>query len=248
MTPTQIPEPTPILTGPVPSGPVPTGPVPTAAIADACVRLGLPLRAAPATMVPLIPDAPFHGPARTITHLGSVDVLLQTIDGAASGSVLVIDNGGRDDEACLGDLMVLEAELAGFAGIVVWGRHRDTAQLREIGLPLHSTGAYSAGPRRVPPAGAPMRSAFLDGVAVSDEDTVFADDDGVLFVATSRADEVVTAAMRIVATESAQSERMRAGETLRAQLDFAGYLAGRDADPTLTLRRHLAERGGAIEV
>jgi hypothetical protein len=29
------------------------------------------LRPAPATVVPLIRDAPFNGPARTITHLGS---------------------------------------------------------------------------------------------------------------------------------------------------------------------------------
>lgn len=227
---------------------LPTSPLPTAAIADACVRLGLALRAAPVTVVPLIPGRPFHGPARTITHLGSVDVLLQTIDGAESGSVLVIDNGGRDDEACLGDLMVLEAKEAGFAGIVVWGRHRDTAQLREIGLPLHSTGAYSAGPRRVPPAGSPMFSAFLDGVAVSNADTVVADDDGVLVVATERYDEVHDLAAQIVATESAQSDRMRRGESLRSQLDFADYLARQSVDPSLTLRRHLSERGGAIEV
>ena len=223
-------------------------PLPTAAIADACVRLGLELRAAPASLVPLIPDAPFHGPARPITHLGSVDVLLRAIEGAASGSVLVVDNGGRDDEACLGDLMVLEARQAGFAGIVVWGRHRDTAQLREIGLPLHSTGAYSAGPRRVPPAGPPMFSAFLDGMAVSEADTVVADDDGVLFVATARYPEVCETAAAILATEGAQSERMRRGESLREQLDFAGYLAAQAADPTVTLRRHLAQRGGAIEV
>jgi 4-hydroxy-4-methyl-2-oxoglutarate aldolase len=222
--------------------------LPTAAIADACVRLGLPLRAAPVTVVPLIPGAPFHGPARTITHLGSVDVLLQSIDGAASGSVLVVDNGGRDDEACLGDLMVLEAREAGFAGIVVWGRHRDTAQLREIGLPLHSTGAYSAGPRRVPPAGTAMFSAFVDGVAVTNADTVVADDDGVLFVATERYEEVCATAAQIVATEGAQSERMRQGESLRAQFDFADYVARQAVDPSLTLRRHLAERGGAIEV
>ena len=227
---------------------VPAHPLPTAAIADACVRLGVPLRLAPAEVVPLLPGRPFSGPARAITHLGSVDVLLASIEGAASGSVLVVDNGGRDDEACLGDLMVLEAREAGFAGIVVWGRHRDTAQLREIGLPLHSTGAYSAGPRRVPPAGAPMRSAFLDGVAVVDGDLVVGDDDGVIFVAAENAEQVLATAAQIVATETAQADRMRAGESLRAQLDFAGFLAKQASDPTMTLRRHLTEHGGAIEV
>ena len=231
-----------------PTTPPTAAPIPTAALADACVRLGLPLRLAPAGVIPLLPGRPFSGPARAITHLGSVDVLLASIEGAEPGSVLVVDNGGRDDEACLGDLMVLEAREAGFAGIVVWGRHRDTAQLREIGLPLHSTGAYSAGPRRVPPAGAPMRSAFLDGVAVSDDDLVTGDDDGVIFLARDRADEVIAAAVQIVATETAQADRMRGGTSLRAQLDFAGFLAKQAVDPAMTLRRHLAEHGGAIEV
>lgn len=222
--------------------------LPTAALADACLRLGLSLRLGPASLVPLLPGKPFGGPVRAVTHLGSVDVLLASIDGAESGSVLVVDNGGRDDEACLGDLMVLEAREAGFAGIVVWGRHRDTAQLREIGLPLHSTGAYSAGPQRVPPAGAPMRSAFLDGTAVDDEDLVVGDDDGVIFLGPARRDEVLATARQILTTETAQADRMRSGDSLRSQLDFAGFLDKQSADPTMTLRRHLTEHGGAIEV
>ena len=106
-------------------------------------------------MVPLTPGVIFHGPARPITHLGSVDVLLETIDDAAAGSVMVIDNGGRHDEACVGDLMVLEAQLAGLSAWSIWGRHRDTAQLREIGLPLFSLGSSSFGGRAGcrPPAG-----------------------------------------------------------------------------------------------
>jgi hypothetical protein len=50
------------------------------------------------------------------------------------------------------------------------------------------------------------------------------------------------------APASLVAERMRGGTSLRTQLDFAAYRARQAADPTLTLRRHLAERGGAIEV
>ena len=175
-------------------------------------------------------------------------MLLETIDDAAPGDVLVIDNGGRLDEACIGDLMVLEAERAGLAAMVVWGLHRDTAQLREIGLPVFSLGACPYGPRRVPPAGRRMRTAFLDGIAVTEADHVFADDDGVLVVASDRVDEVVELARQIQRTETAQADRMRAGTSLRRQLDFAGYRERQASDPELTLRRHLQERGGAIEV
>ena len=64
-----------------------------------------------------------------------------------AGDVLVIDNGGRSDEACVGDLAVLEAEAAGVAALVVWGLHRDTPELAAIGLPVFSYGKDMAGRR-----------------------------------------------------------------------------------------------------
>lgn len=221
---------------------------PTAAVADAALRLGIEARLAPVSLRPLSAATPVSGRARPVTHLGSVDVLLETVDDAEPGDIMVIDNGGRLDEACVGDLMVLEAERAGLAALVVWGLHRDTAQLREIGLPVFSLGSCPYGPRRVPPAGRRMDSAFLDGVAVTDGDHVFADDDGVLVVASDRVDDVVELAREIQRVETAQAERMRAGASLREQLDFSGYRQRQAADPELTLRRYLQERGGAIEV
>jgi regulator of RNase E activity RraA len=182
-----------------------------------------------------------------VTHLGSVDVLLETIDDAPPGAVLVVDNGGRDDEACVGDLMLLEAATAGMSGAVIWGRHRDTAQLREIGLPVFSRGAHPFGPRRVPPAGMAMRSAFLDGVAVTPEHWIVADDDGVLVIGAADRDVLFAEAARIQSVEGAQAERMRSGASLRDQLDFARYRRMQADDPGLTLRRYLAETGGAIE-
>ena len=93
-----------------------------------------------------------------------------------------------------------------------------------------------------------MRSAFLDGIAVTEADHVFADDDGVLVVASDRVVEVVDLAGRIVQTETAQADRMRSGTSLREQLDFAAYRRHQAEDPELTLRRHLLQHGGAIEV
>lgn len=220
---------------------------PTAAVADASIRLSIPVRVAPVSLRPLLPGAAFAGPAAPVTHLGSVDVILEVIDDAEPGSVLVVDNGGRLDEACVGDLMLLEAQRAGFTGVVVWGQHRDTAQLREIGLPLHSLGANPFGPRRVPPAGRAMRGAFLDGAGVSPDDWVVADDDGVLLLGVDRRDEVLELAAEIQRIESAQAALMRGGTSLREQLDFAGYRERQATDPSLTLRKYLLERGNAVE-
>lgn len=222
-------------------------PAPTAALADACVRLGLPLRLGPASLRPLAPHAPIAGPATPVTHAGSVDVFLEAIDDAPPGAVLVVDNGGRDDEACVGDLLALEAHLAGLAGIVIDGFHRDSAQLATIGIPVFSRGAFPRGPVRVPPAAPAMRTATIGGVTIRPGDTIVADDDGVVVVAAENADEVLPLAERIQETDTAQAERMRDGETLREQLGFDEYLALRSDNPGYSLRDHLAARGGAIE-
>lgn len=219
----------------------------TAAVADAAVRLEIIVQAGPPGLRPLLSGAMFSGPAMPVTHLGSVDVILETIDDSPAGSVLVVDNGGRRDEACVGDLLALEAKLAGLAGIVIWGLHRDTAQLREIGIPVHSLGAYPYGPRRVPPAGRRMAVAFLDGARVAEGDHIVADDDGILVVGVDRRDELFALAASIQSTETAQAERMRAGANLRTQLDFAGYRRKQESDPSVTLRQHLQDTGSAIE-
>jgi hypothetical protein len=93
-----------------------------------------------------------------------------------------------------------------------------------------------------------MRSAFLDGVAVTEDDLVIGDDDGVVFVAPERREELLELAAQIQRVEGAQADRMRAGVSLRDQLDFAGYRARQEVDPTYSLRDHLAQTGGAIEV
>ena len=61
----------------------------------------------------------------------------------ASGDVLVIDNGGRIDEGCIGDLVVGEAFMSGLAATVCWGTHRDTGAIRAMGARVWSLGTCS---------------------------------------------------------------------------------------------------------
>jgi regulator of RNase E activity RraA len=208
--------------------------------------VGVPVRCGPAGLRPLTPGTVFAGPAAPALHLGSVDRLLEAIDAAAPGDVLVVDNDGRLDEACLGDLVVLEAASAGLAGVVVWGLHRDTADLLRIGLALVSLGALPTGP--LPQHVHRDRLVHVGEWPVEAGDLVVADDDGVVLVDAASAAAVLDAARAIRDTEGAQAERIRSGVGLREQLRFGDYLAKRAVDPTWTFRQHLREVGGEIEV
>lgn len=220
----------------------------TAHLADACIRRRIPVRCAPAGTRALVPGDRIAGRAAPARHAGSVDVFLEAFERAAPGDVLVVDNGGRVDEACVGDLAVLEARAAGLSGLVVWGLHRDTADIRAIGLPVFSGGALSTGPLRLDERAADaLERARVGEWEIGREDVVFGDEDGVLFVPEAELDGVLDLAEQIRDTERAQADRIRAGESLRDQLGFAAFLARRAQQPGLTFREYLREVGGAIE-
>jgi regulator of RNase E activity RraA len=220
----------------------------TAHLADACVRLGVPVRCGPAGLGALAGAMRCAGRVLPVRHVGSVDIFLEALDGARPGDVMVIDNAGRLDEACIGDLVVLEAQRAGLAGIVVWGLHRDTAELLRIGLPVLSLGATPAGPLRVGarhPDGLELAQVGL--WTVTADDLAVGDRDGVIFLPSAGADAITAAAEGIRDIEHRQAEAMRTGTSLREQTGFARYLVAREAHPELTFREHLRATGGAIE-
>jgi regulator of RNase E activity RraA len=219
----------------------------TPLVADALVRLGLPLRVAPREIQPVV-GTRLAGRALPTRHAGSVDVFLEAIDAASEGDVLVIDNGGRTDEACVGDLIAIEASEQGLGGMAVWGAHRDTRELSAIGLPLFSCGRCPNRPLRgrdrEPDA---LTRARMGWQLVERGDIVFADDDGMLFLHERHLAAVLPLARDIAMCKREQAVLVRQGRSLRAQFRFKAYLEQREADPQYTLRRHLKELGGAIE-
>jgi 4-hydroxy-4-methyl-2-oxoglutarate aldolase len=220
----------------------------TPLIADAALRLKIPFRISPPGIRPVTHDLRLAGPVSPVRHFGSVDVFLEAMQSARGGEVLVIDNGGRLDEGCIGDLTAIEAENCGLAGIIVWGAHRDSAELRQIGLPIFSYGMCPSGPRRLDPHdSSALHSARFGNFVVHPEDIVFADDDGCLFVLAEHADDLLSIAHQIWQRERRQAEAIKGGRSLREQLDFARYLEKRTAHPGYTFREHLKKINGAIE-
>ncbi len=222
--------------------------IPTAVVADACIRVRCPQRLAPPGLRPVDARWAISGPARPVRHWGSVDVFLEAIGAAAAGDVLVIDNGGRTDEGCVGDLVTLEAKLALLAGIVIWGCHRDTAELVGLDWPVFSYGAVPFGPARLDPRAADTFAAARFGsFEVTPADWVVADSDGAVFLPRARQPEVFEAARLIWSTEREQVRLALGGRSLRDQFQFADYLRKRKADPEYTFRDHLRGLQRSIE-
>lgn len=216
----------------------------TPLVADAVVRLGLSPKIAPSGIRPLVAGSRIAGRASPVILNGYADRVLEGIYRSNEGEVLVLDDKGRADEACFGDLAAYEARSRGLAGVVIWGRHRDSAEVAEIGVPLFSYGAYPLGLQRTFPPVADFfaRCQFGDAIVERGE-FVLADEDGALFVPDEHLERVLSAAEEIRAAELAQVEGIRRGTTLREQLQFDRYLNEKRDDPTLTLGEHMKRLG-----
>lgn len=223
------------------SFPAQTRPWSTAAVCDAASRLGhtpVILRGLRA----VDPAMRVRGRLRHAVHDEGVVDIFAALDRAEPGDVLLVDDARRTDRACVGDLVALEARAAGVAGLLVWGSHRDTADLLEIALPVFSLGTCPRGPH---PADA--RPERLDPPPGRPGDMVLADADGVVLLPAQVADEVLDLAAGIIGQEGRQADAVREGVSLRAQLDWQGYLEHKRADDSYTFRAHLAGSGGAVE-
>jgi regulator of RNase E activity RraA len=220
----------------------------TPMIADACIRLKLPVRSMPAGLTSLIPGSKVAGRALPVRHYGSVDIFLEAMLQAKPGDILCIDDRGRNDQACIGDLTALEAMSYGIAALLVWGCHRDTDELMRIGLPIFSYGRHPSGPQKLEPAQPDsIGSAKLAGTAIDSNDFVFIDSDGAVFVHQDHIKDVFATAKQICEVESKQAQLVRDGKNLHRQLMFEDFLKKRVIEPTHTFREHLRALAKSIE-
>lgn len=156
------------------------------------------------------------GPAVTVwTKPGDILHVLKAVDLVGSGDVLVVDGGGREDAAVVGDIVGSALAGKGCAGMVVDGAVRDLDGLDEAGLPTFARGAHPATGSNAGP-GAINVDVVCGGVAVRPGDVVRGDSSGLVVVPRDALAEVVALTGEVAVREDAWRARIAAGEALPA--------------------------------
>lgn len=159
-------------------------------------------------------------------HTGPADILAfyGALDMAAQGDVIVIATDAFTGTAVIGDLALQTAKNRGVAAVVTDGLIRDMEGIRDVGLPCFAAGVTPDSPARSGPgtAGLPVT---LGGVTVSPGDILVGDLDGVVVIAKTQIDAVISALPGVRDAEAQAEESVNAGLTMP---DFAQKILDSD--------------------
>ncbi len=196
----------------------------TATISDALDRLGIAGQCL--NIKPRDPRFRLTGRAFTMLYrpvgkpAGTVG---EFIDDVAPGSVIAIDNGGRENATVWGDILTEIAHRRGIAGTVIDGACRDTAVCLELGYPVFSR-SYSmrTGKDRVQ-LDATEITVDIGDARVAPGDLLRGDADGVIVIPRQHEPEVLATAEGIATAEEAIRNAVRGGKRLDEARKEFGY-------------------------
>jgi regulator of RNase E activity RraA len=130
---------------------------------------------------------------------------------AEPGDVIVVAAGGRRDAAMIGELLSGSARLKGIAGVVVDGAVRDVGILSQWSdFHVFARWITPRGPASME-RGSVNETVVVGGIAVSPNDLVIGDDDGLVFVPRAVAEDQLEPCLARVAAEKEWESALAAG-------------------------------------
>lgn len=158
------------------------------------------------------------GQAITVKTSGNDGVMVhKAVSLAEEGDVLVIDRNGDSKHACVGEIVVYAAKQKKIAGIIVDGPSTDIQAIKELGIPVYSTGLSAITTKIIGNVGEINTTVQCGGISVSAGDLILADDNGVLIFPSVSPDElepIIQAAEANDDREIDVKERLENGENL----------------------------------
>ncbi len=149
------------------------------ATADLCDEFGEDVRIAEPVFRDYGGVSSFRGPISTVRVFEDNALVRAALEEDGQGRVLVVDGGGSTRYALVGDQLAALAHEKGWAGIVVYGCIRDSAEISSIPIGVK---ALNTSPRRSAKEGTGERNTPLSlaGVKLSPGEYLYADEDGIV--------------------------------------------------------------------
>ncbi|ANE42881.1 ribonuclease E activity regulator RraA [Deinococcus puniceus] len=121
----------------------------------------------------------FSGPAFTLQVFENNPLVRSRLETPGLGRVLVVDGGGSLNCALLGGMLGQFGVQNGWAGIIIHGCVRDTAELRALPIGIRALAAYPRRSGKVAGGEVGVAVTFA-GVTIDPGDQIYADQDGIL--------------------------------------------------------------------
>jgi 4-hydroxy-4-methyl-2-oxoglutarate aldolase len=175
----------------------------------------------------MVPGCKFVGRAFTVkAYPGSILTVHKALFEAGSGDVLTVD--GEADSgagALMGEIMALECQVKGFAGVVIDGAVRDVPGLVERGFPVFARAATPrvGTNRRLGETQVPVSCG---GVVVRPGDLVMGDDNGVVVIPRDREQGLAVELEALQAKEEGLIQGIKNGIYLAEKFGFAAMFEG----------------------
>ena len=160
---------------------------------------------------------PFHRAGRLVgtaftvrTRPGDNLAIHRALEMVGPGDVIVVDGGGDETRALVGEIMKNIAEHRGVSGYVIDGAIRDVAAFAASDFPCFARAVIHRGPYKSGP-GEINVPVSIGGTVISPGDIVVGDEDGVVSFSQSSAPALLEAVKAQVAREEATLVSIREG-------------------------------------
>ena len=121
----------------------------------------------------------FHGPVRTVECFEDNVLFRQLLGEPGNGAVVVVDGQGSTARALMGDMLAARGSANGWAGVIINGAIRDSAEIADIEIGVKALGVN---PAKSAKQGAGQVDVPLEfgGVIFRPGEWVYCDEDGIL--------------------------------------------------------------------
>ncbi len=161
---------------------------------------------------PIQRDVSIVGSAITVScHPGDNLMVHAAVEVCEAGDILVVTNTAPSTHGMFGELLATSLQSRGVLGLVIDAGVRDTRDLRSMGFPVWAQHISCQGTVKASP-GSVNTPVMLGEQEVEAGDVVCCDDDGVVIVPRTDADEALQLCRARLATEAAARARLANGE------------------------------------